>query len=230
MATRDPARRVHALRASGATSPWARRCCRPRAASASTSTRCAAAGAVRALPGAGRGRRIRQARRVVLERAACRRSASRSGAIAQARAARGGPATVLFGARRSRRRHRRAREQPGASPGGAQGGRCARHRAGSGRAPALRAGAASPTCTIPPGDLRRLYEALRGRMGRSRDLACDLSVLQSLQPALRAGNWQVTVAVHAGRQIIAVWPGLHERPTGWRSTSAPRRSPRICAI
>jgi uncharacterized 2Fe-2S/4Fe-4S cluster protein (DUF4445 family) len=35
-------------------------------------------------------------------------------------------------------------------------------------------------------------------------------VLQTLQAALRAGAWQVTVAVHAAKQIIAVWPGLHE--------------------
>src|SRR5712664_4793532 len=37
---------------------------------------------------------------------------------------------------------------------------------------------------------------------------CALPI--SLQPTLRAGAWQVTVAVHAAKQIIAVWPGLHE--------------------
>ncbi len=39
-------------------------------------------------------------------------------------------------------------------------------------------------------------------------------MLQGLQPALRAGGWQVTVAVHAEKQIIGVWPGLHERAFG----------------
>ncbi len=31
---------------------------------------------------------------------------------------------------------------------------------------------------------------------------------------LRAGAWQVTVAVHAEKQIIGVWPGLHEAVFG----------------
>ncbi len=39
----------------------------------------------------------------------------------------------------------------------------------------------------PSGDLRRLYEALEREWGL-RDLACDLRVLQALQPALRAGE------------------------------------------
>ena len=66
----------------------------------------------------------------------------------------------------------------------------------SGGAPALRAGASSRTCTIRPGDLRRLFEALEAEWSL-KDLTCDLSVLQMLQPTLRAGSWQVTVAVHA---------------------------------
>ena len=39
-------------------------------------------------------------------------------------------------------------------------------------------------------------------------------MLQNLQAALRKGGWKVTVAVHDGSQIIAVWPGLHERVYG----------------
>ena len=35
-----------------------------------------------------------------------------------------------------------------------------------------------------------------------------------LQGVLRTGAWQVTVAVHAGKQIIGVWPGLHEAVFG----------------
>jgi uncharacterized 2Fe-2S/4Fe-4S cluster protein (DUF4445 family) len=65
----------------------------------------------------------------------------------------------------------------------------------------------------PSGDLRRLTDALEREWGLT-DLICDLGVLHTLQPVLRAGGWQVTVAVHAGREIIAVWPGLHERAFG----------------
>jgi uncharacterized 2Fe-2S/4Fe-4S cluster protein (DUF4445 family) len=70
-----------------------------------------------------------------------------------------------------------------------------------------------PDMHDPSGDLRRLYDALELEW-RLTNLSCDLSVLQTLQPALRAGGWQVTVAVHAGKQIIGVWPGLHEQVYG----------------
>src|SRR5271168_2022516 len=66
-----------------------------------------------------------------------------------------------------------------------------------------------PDMHDPAGDLRRLYEALESEWSL-KDLICDLSVLQMLQPTLRAGAWQVTVAVHGGKQIIGVWAGLHE--------------------
>ena len=70
-----------------------------------------------------------------------------------------------------------------------------------------------PDMHDPSGDLRRLFEALDQEWGL-KDLVCDLSVLQVLQSALRAGSWQVTVAVHAEKQIIGVWPGLHETVFG----------------
>jgi uncharacterized 2Fe-2S/4Fe-4S cluster protein (DUF4445 family) len=70
-----------------------------------------------------------------------------------------------------------------------------------------------PDMHDPSGDLRRLFEALEREWGLS-GLACDLSVLQILQAALRAGSWGVTVAVHAAKQIIGVWPGLHEAVFG----------------
>jgi len=70
-----------------------------------------------------------------------------------------------------------------------------------------------PDMHDPSGDLRRLFEALEAEWSL-KDLTCDLSVLQMLQPTLRAGAWQVTVAVHAEKQIIGVWPGLHERAFG----------------
>jgi uncharacterized 2Fe-2S/4Fe-4S cluster protein (DUF4445 family) len=70
-----------------------------------------------------------------------------------------------------------------------------------------------PDMHEPSGDLRRLFEALEAEWSL-KDLTCDLSVLQSLQATLRAGAWRVTVAVHAGKQIIGVWAGLHELAYG----------------
>jgi uncharacterized 2Fe-2S/4Fe-4S cluster protein (DUF4445 family) len=66
-----------------------------------------------------------------------------------------------------------------------------------------------PDMHDPSGDLRRLFEALEAEWGLS-GLTCDLSVIQTLQPVLRTGSWAVTVAVHAAKQVIGVWPGLHE--------------------
>ncbi|HWG70344.1 MAG TPA: ASKHA domain-containing protein [Steroidobacteraceae bacterium] len=70
-----------------------------------------------------------------------------------------------------------------------------------------------PDMHDPSGDLRRLFEALEEEWNLS-GLTCDLSVLQTLQSTLRKGSWQVTAAVHSGKQIIAVWPGLHELAFG----------------
>jgi len=70
-----------------------------------------------------------------------------------------------------------------------------------------------PDMHDPSGDLRRLYDALELEWNL-KDLSCDLSVIQTLQATLRAGAWQVTVAVHSSKQIIEVWPGLHERAYG----------------
>ena len=39
-------------------------------------------------------------------------------------------------------------------------------------------------------------------------------VLHGLQPALRDGDWAVTVAVYDASMIIAVWPGYHDRALG----------------
>ncbi len=70
-----------------------------------------------------------------------------------------------------------------------------------------------PDMHDPSGDLRRLYDALEIEWDL-KNLACDLSVLQTLQPSLRAGAWAVTVAVHDAKQIIGVWAGLHEKAFG----------------
>ena len=70
-----------------------------------------------------------------------------------------------------------------------------------------------PDMHNPASDLQRLYQALE-REWQLIDLDCDLSLLQTLQPVLRQGKWAVTVAVHARKDIIAIWPGLHERAFG----------------
>jgi uncharacterized 2Fe-2S/4Fe-4S cluster protein (DUF4445 family) len=70
-----------------------------------------------------------------------------------------------------------------------------------------------PELATPTGDLGRMFDALEREWGLS-GLEADLSVVRGLQPALEAGKYGVTVAVHRGRQVIGVWPGLHERPLG----------------
>src|SRR5580658_2656840 len=70
-----------------------------------------------------------------------------------------------------------------------------------------------PDMHDPAGDLQRLLAALH-REWDFGPLRCDLVVLQNLQAALRKGEWRVTVAVHAGSQLIGVWPGFHDRAYG----------------
>ncbi|MFL5689303.1 MAG: ASKHA domain-containing protein, partial [Chloroflexota bacterium] len=66
-----------------------------------------------------------------------------------------------------------------------------------------------PELASPSGDLGRLLAALE-RDWELTDLEVDLEVMRALQPALERGDWKVTVAVHDGRDVTAVWPGLHE--------------------
>jgi uncharacterized 2Fe-2S/4Fe-4S cluster protein (DUF4445 family) len=70
-----------------------------------------------------------------------------------------------------------------------------------------------PELASPNGDLVRLFEALQREWGLV-DLAADLGVIRALQPALAAGAYRVTVAVHDGQQLTAIWPGLHDRAYG----------------
>ena len=70
-----------------------------------------------------------------------------------------------------------------------------------------------PTLETPGGDFSRLLEALSSEWGLG-PLDADLEVIRDLQPALEAGGYRVTVAIHDGRTITAVWPGLHDRVFG----------------
>ncbi|MEK9849934.1 MAG: drug:proton antiporter, partial [Candidatus Puniceispirillum sp.] len=73
-----------------------------------------------------------------------------------------------------------------------------------------------PDMHDPSGDLRRLTEALRSQWPDRviGDISCDFHILRDLQRILRAGKWQVTVALRGGAQIIALWPGLKETVAG----------------
>jgi uncharacterized 2Fe-2S/4Fe-4S cluster protein (DUF4445 family) len=70
-----------------------------------------------------------------------------------------------------------------------------------------------PDMLDPSGDLQRLLEALQ-RDWQLTGLRCDAHVLAALQGVLRAGGWTATVAVHDGTDLVAIWPGLHDRMLG----------------
>ncbi|WP_425044244.1 ASKHA domain-containing protein [Primorskyibacter sp. S87] len=72
-----------------------------------------------------------------------------------------------------------------------------------------------PDMHSPTGDLERLERALRDQW-QIPAVKADLSLLSKLQPTLRKGKWQVTVAVQRDHRegtarIIEIWPGLHEQ-------------------
>ena len=62
-------------------------------------------------------------------------------------------------------------------------------------------------------DLTRLREALNEQWNLT-GLSCDTRVTSGLQPALREGNWSLTVAVHRDREVIALWPGYRDEIWG----------------
>jgi len=62
-------------------------------------------------------------------------------------------------------------------------------------------------------DLSRLLAALE-KDWNLVGLDVDLAVVRALQPALRAEDGAVTVAVHDGRSVSAVWPGFRDRGFG----------------
>ncbi|MFC4215167.1 ASKHA domain-containing protein [Pseudophaeobacter arcticus] len=71
-----------------------------------------------------------------------------------------------------------------------------------------------PDMHKPSGDMERLIEALDNQW-QLKNVKTDLHILQCLQPALRKGQWKVTVAVHLGDanhppKIMNIWPGYYE--------------------
>jgi len=73
---------------------------------------------------------------------------------------------------------------------------------------------AEPDMHEPSGDFERLAVALRDQW-QADGVTADLAILRRLQPALRKGDWKVTVALHKGNhdahpRILDIWPGFHE--------------------
>ncbi|MCL6282168.1 ASKHA domain-containing protein [Ruegeria sp. 2012CJ41-6] len=71
-----------------------------------------------------------------------------------------------------------------------------------------------PDMHEPTGDLERLERALREQWGIDH-ITADLTILSRLQPVLRKGKWQVTVALHkshkdSAHKVLEIWPGLTE--------------------
>jgi len=72
---------------------------------------------------------------------------------------------------------------------------------------------AEPDMHEAMGGLERLQQALQEQW-QITGLSCDLTAVRSLQPALKKGNRQVTVAVRDNEEIVAVWPGFKESLCG----------------
>ena len=63
------------------------------------------------------------------------------------------------------------------------------------------------------GDLARTFAALEHEWGLT-GLHGGLDAVRALQAALRAGDWTVTVAVRDAHELVAAWPGFHDRAYG----------------
>ena len=73
---------------------------------------------------------------------------------------------------------------------------------------------AEPDMHEPSGDFERLAQALHDQW-KVDGITADLALMRRLQPALRKGEWKVTVAVHRGNhdaapRILDIWPGFYE--------------------
>ena len=70
-----------------------------------------------------------------------------------------------------------------------------------------------PDMHDPSGDLRRLLNALEHDW-QLINLDYDVALLAQLQQVLRTGKWCVTVAVRQNKQVVALWPGFHDKLYG----------------
>jgi uncharacterized 2Fe-2S/4Fe-4S cluster protein (DUF4445 family) len=79
----------------------------------------------------------------------------------------------------------------------------------------------------PSSDLERVYRAL-AEQWEVRDLTCNLAIIAKLQGALKKGEWKITCAVNSrvaggGSELVAIWPGFHDRIFGLAVDVAPPR-------
>ncbi len=72
---------------------------------------------------------------------------------------------------------------------------------------------AEPTLDDDSSDLGRIQDALQEQWGLN-GLTADESLIGTLQPALRQGKWQVTVAIHDASVITGIWPGFRDVALG----------------
>jgi uncharacterized 2Fe-2S/4Fe-4S cluster protein (DUF4445 family) len=70
-----------------------------------------------------------------------------------------------------------------------------------------------PDMHDPSSDFRRLQEALEEQWN-IKGVTAPLESLRLLQKSLREGKWSVTVAIRHGREVVGIWPGLHEQAVG----------------
>lgn len=70
-----------------------------------------------------------------------------------------------------------------------------------------------PSLEKSSSDAARLLAALAAQWGM-KEAVLPPALLPSLQGALRAGKWQVTIALRGGRDIVAIYPGLKEQIAG----------------
>ena len=70
-----------------------------------------------------------------------------------------------------------------------------------------------PDMHDPSSDFRRLQEALE-QQWNLKGVTAPIQSLRLLQKSLREGRWSVTVAVRRGREVVGIWPGLHEQAVG----------------
>ena len=70
-----------------------------------------------------------------------------------------------------------------------------------------------PDMHDPTGDAERVLATLK-RDWQIDNVHLSLPALQSLQKTLREGDWNITLAVRGGEDVIATWPGFRERLHG----------------
>ena len=209
-------RRLHALRAARAASRRHDGARRPRAQlGVDIDSVCGGRGDLRPLPGAG-GEGEFAKHGVALERGITVADlGDRARTLRQPQGAGRGPPARLPGAGPGRRRGRRAAREPGPPAGGPQGRRRRATSRSTRSSGCTTSRWPSRTSHDPSGDLAAARAGARSASGSSTDLDVrPRRSLRGLQPALRKGEWKVTVAVHDDATHHRRLAGLHEAAYG----------------